>query len=1378
MRHEQAPRRTPASFLPAAAALLLLAGCSGGGSGPLTPGGLALSPSPGSLSSGYAVSSTDLGLAEGIPGGWTFELTTEPLQVTITPWRTAETIQGKLFDLDIGNFFTGDTLKISGVRFDPDGNVIIDYVIAHPFKAPNFAQPISAQNRADLGFTGRLLFLTDVPAGQVAQRRFFGNTVTANTDAVLNPNHYVRPGNLLNTSLAGFNANAFPVRLVVDEARNSGQGNRIGISNGGNPLGNYNAAQGGWQRTNIGASNTGWTGYDFLHQGQRAANSVIFSKDAVAAGQATFDVALLIKYTDPRGVPFPQNPQVRMPQDPFNNAVFAYRMPNGAIDVSDIKFQGLADKVLSVGVASGSTAPLTIQVRDYDARATATTEAILANDPDIAKVNIGTSGAPTVALSAPALSGTDFTFTAGGQSGRPGDEIAYAGTITNSLGTAPGASRQVGLVRVTDPENSAPGRNTYHFGVDPVTLAGDPNRAVEVITYQSIFFNIPDGNTAPTCGTLGINGSTSIAVGGTFTVNLAGAADAQNDTLAITLAYTGPGNSSTSTISLTNAQRTAETAFNPFTDTRLTSKMVPPTLLGNYTLQVTLDDSKAAPVVCSVPFTVVPNQASECGTSGINEPGPFASPADFTLNLSGITDVDSANLILRFMYTGPENDISSDFGIATSALGSETAFNPYADGRLAFPLRRPATAGDYNFMIEIRDGAGATTCGPYPFEVEAAANQPPTCGSLAGQFPKTVNPGSTFTLDLTSITDPDSSTLTLSFSYAGTSSSTSGTIGLTLGQLGSESNFNPFTDSRLTPTLVSPTALGDYTFTVNISDGTNNVQCGPYDFEVEGAPNLPPDCGNTGINGSGIIPIGGTFTVDLSDLSDPDSTTVEVGFRYTGPATSNSGTVSLTLASIGDEDQFDPFDDSRLTPTLTPPGVAGAYQLSVEVSDGVNLVTCGPYNFTVEGVTGPPSCNSGITLSKSTFASGEEVDFTVNLSAITDPNDIQLTLRMFYTGPSTSTTSSHTVPLPLPTALNPFTDPGITTKLTRPTAVGTYTFTAELTDAASNVTECQTTFTIQPPTGVTPVSDLTVEVNTTTVGTGRTINLTNTLTITWTETDAPQYAVYADFNPTVDREAPTFDPVTYKPNFPELNDELQLVGVTSTNSFTGFSVPDTDGFLLAYIVVRARATAGNPGSETADSQGAFVGILTDAEPRLSVDPFWFVQAGTTDPEFFLLDLGALELRGAGVGFDNVAAGGVAGMVGLNLPTPMESNMNRAYLIGNFFDFGWTAANGRGEVGFTTTQLTELFWSPIAAPGIAYNAFVDGLDTLLTGAPTTSNNVHASTDGLGAWFFFRYNGTAALAGGALGTFGFNFGTAGPTLCGSECPAYDEIAFVFD
>ncbi|HYE78450.1 MAG TPA: hypothetical protein VEI97_10720, partial [bacterium] len=872
-----------------------------------------------------------------IPGGYTLTIDTAALTGELSPWRTGTGIQGKLYDLDIDNFMKRDTLQLNGLRFDGDGNVVVDYTVTHPFAPPsNLDGPATAANRADLGFTGRVLFLGDVPSDDIPNQTFFGDVV-ANTNLVLDADSYVSPGDLLAQG-EGLNATAFPGKLIVDEAIGAG-GNRIGISNGGDPRGNYDPAAGGWQRSNMGTNRNGWTGYDFLHQGQRARNAVTFDREALGANQASLAVAILIKYTDPRGVPFSQNRGVRLPQNPPDPAVFAYRVPNGALDASKITFDGddIDRGTIDLTTAVGSSADFSILIRDWDARATETTESELSDDPALDHINIGTSGAPVVTVSMPGLVNGTVPFSAGAQTGLPGAEIAYSGTISNNLGTAAHGALVPGLVRAVDPEDTAPNREDFHFGVDPDTLAADSLRAIRVITYQALRARITRANTAPACGAVRINGSSNVGLGGTFTLDLSQVSDAENDPLDITVTYTGPAQSSTSVITFSADDLPGETAFNPFTDLRLAARLAAPPMMGDYTLTVTLDDRFADPVLCELPFTVIPNDAPQCNETAINGGPVFGDPASFTVDLSSLADGDNSNLDLQFRYSGPSSDLSSELTIATRDLGAETAFDPFADSRLAVPLSRPTAGGEYQFFVVV-------------------------------------------------------------------------------------------------------------------SDGSNTVECGPLAFTV----NTAPGCGAVAINGPTTFPVGTGFSLDLSSVTDPDDSRLGVFVSYTGAATSSSGVVQLTVA---DETAFNPFTDARLADTLDLPPSPGFYQLFVTFSDGVNSTVCGPLPFRATGAASAPDCGRGIVLSKTGFRQGQPVEFTVDLSAITDPEQELLQVGYFVSGPSSDATSVEFMAQPLPVASNPFTD--FRRDLRPPTALGTYTLEAFVADTDGSAV-CIGMFSIVP----------------------------------------------------------------------------------------------------------------------------------------------------------------------------------------------------------------------------------------------------------------------------------------------------------------------------
>ncbi|HYE78443.1 MAG TPA: hypothetical protein VEI97_10680, partial [bacterium] len=402
------------------------------------------------------------------------------------PARAAQTPdQGRLFHLDIGQFMRPRDLEIRAFRYNGDGNLQVDYAVHHPFPAPDLTQPPGGKNRSDLGFTGQLLILADVPAAQVASHTYFPGVV-ANTEAVVDADGYVNPGDLLFRDTAQW-ATAFPYKLVVDEARD----NREGVGNDGRPTGNYDPTRGGWQAFNIdefGVKN-GWTGYDFLHQGQTVRGSFTLDRRILAQpGGFRVQLAVLIKYQDPKGTVPSVDPYVRFPQtDPVDIHKFCYRVPFGALDASKVDLAP-AEGFLSTGV--GTMATLDVKVRDWDA-----TAPIAANnpgdDPNLNSVQFGADGRPAVDAGIPTLGDSPFpSLPLVGGNGEPGAELRYRVYVTNNKGNAP-AGTVTGLIRATDPEQSVNGRELYTFGIDPNTLAPDPARRLDAITYQRVTLALP-----------------------------------------------------------------------------------------------------------------------------------------------------------------------------------------------------------------------------------------------------------------------------------------------------------------------------------------------------------------------------------------------------------------------------------------------------------------------------------------------------------------------------------------------------------------------------------------------------------------------------------------------------------------------------------------------------------------------------------------------------------------------------------------------------------------------------------------------------------------------------------------------------------------------
>lgn len=363
-----------------------------------------------------------------------------------------------LYLLPIANFLRPNSLKVTGVSATASV-LAVDYVFAHPFAAPsNPDGTATAANRADLGVAVALVLLADQPTP--TGNTYFTDRVV-NTSLVTNADSYWDPGALVTTT--GLNANLFPVQHVVDEA--GSDGNRVGVSNGGDPTGNF--GNDGWTRGELGFDNNGWTGFGILHQGQRVRNTLLLDKAAVAAaGSFSLDVAVIAKYNDPRqGATSSEKRANRLPSQIPDPTRFAYRMPHGAWDVSHVTFLG-SSNIYTVG--SFDASDLAFHVVDWDARAIETSVGDLGGDLDVTTVAVGEAGFPTLSVSLPGVIGdvtavSDFApgvldddSAYGGDvaadSGRPGDPLCYVESIESGPTGPAAAGIYTGLVRVIDPE--------------------------------------------------------------------------------------------------------------------------------------------------------------------------------------------------------------------------------------------------------------------------------------------------------------------------------------------------------------------------------------------------------------------------------------------------------------------------------------------------------------------------------------------------------------------------------------------------------------------------------------------------------------------------------------------------------------------------------------------------------------------------------------------------------------------------------------------------------------------------------------------------------------------------------------------------------------
>ncbi|HYE76416.1 MAG TPA: PKD domain-containing protein, partial [bacterium] len=337
---------------------------------------------------------------------------------------------------------------------------------------------------------------------QSATQSYFGN-ITTDPSLIKDADGYFHTGDLLATT--GLSNNTFPYVLLADDGEDNRMDGTAGtvISNEGSPSGSYNVAVGGWQRSNAGTGNMGWTGFDYIHGGQGAKNSFTLEADTLAAGPLDFDVAILIKYTDPRGR---GGRTMRFPPEPASVTDFAYRLPYAALDASKVAITSTDHEVADS--PSGDSTTLSIAVRDWDATATEAADANLSDETDVSLIEPGASGAPTADVHAPFLASSPVSLTpAGTASGQPGDEIQYSGLLVNTLGAA-SVGDYFALVRLVDPSD-ATDDSAYHFGVDATTIVPSASRALAARTYQAVPVSVVAGLTPPV-----ITGVTPVGVAG------------------------------------------------------------------------------------------------------------------------------------------------------------------------------------------------------------------------------------------------------------------------------------------------------------------------------------------------------------------------------------------------------------------------------------------------------------------------------------------------------------------------------------------------------------------------------------------------------------------------------------------------------------------------------------------------------------------------------------------------------------------------------------------------------------------------------------------------------------------------------------------------
>jgi|GEM_PF-5743486 len=402
--------------------------------------------------------------ALGVVGTWTVRLDPASLVADVTMQREAmaQPPQALGYQIEIADFLAPRDFEVTAVRRGLGDALEVLWRHRHPFPAPNLANPITAKNRADLGYTGYLVLVSDTITGS-----FFGNTLAVSSADAIAPDVYVPIGDLRNP--ASPEDRLFPAWLLVDEVRDS----RENVSNNGVMAGSYDVPGGGWQQSNLGASGIDWTGFDYLHGGQSTTGMFSFHLPP-ATGAIEFEIAILAKWTDPRG----QGGMTRrLPPSPADVSAFAYRLPYSALDQSQI----IAPGVLEFDATGATPTNIATAIRDWDAQASQAVSANLGAESDVSLIQPNAQGSATVRLEI--FGQPPLTFPTVGGTGAPLDPFRYGASVSPGALT-PGTSW--GLIEAVDPEDDDPLANTYRFGVEPGTLAATPERALPIRSYQLV----------------------------------------------------------------------------------------------------------------------------------------------------------------------------------------------------------------------------------------------------------------------------------------------------------------------------------------------------------------------------------------------------------------------------------------------------------------------------------------------------------------------------------------------------------------------------------------------------------------------------------------------------------------------------------------------------------------------------------------------------------------------------------------------------------------------------------------------------------------------------------------------------------------------------
>lgn len=668
------------------------------------------------------------------------------------------------YELPLASFMKPQHFEVVSVNRTPT-TLDLTYRVTHPIPAPtNLDAPPTAANRADLGAIMRVLFLGDVTTA--TGNTFFAGSesVIAETTLVANPHGYFTPKGLLKLGSSAI-ANTFPYRLVVDEAANSGLGNRDGIPGvaGTFGQGNYAPTEGGWQRSNMGADRTGWTGFGMLHQGQSATSTVrINLANLQTAGSFSFDAALTANYIDPRGgttgVVRRSN---RLPAADGDQTRFAYRMPYGALDCELVRFAGESG---GFDPENLSFSVLNFHVRDFDARAIETTVADLAIDPNVNFVQQNGSGAPSLTVDIPsvipapvAFDGADlvdddsaFGGDAAPDSGMAGDELFFSKTITKPGGTSLANGFYTGMVRVEDVSASDPERSSYYFAVDDALQPLASGLIPAPVTYQSFRVLVTTPNATPQTTVSFVGGSNQVASGGTTEVQVNTYSDGENDPSTFQVDYDFDGTFFTDVTPVVVSP--GDPLPIPLGESpRLYNRISADPIMA--TVQVWFTDGFHPDQIIDLPVEIGGNSNP---TADVEFVSPTAVVSTIIrLNITNESDVenDAVRYDIDWDWDGDPQNFLPDFPWIELTRGLAT-----------LPNSAPDVIGSYTAGVRVKDALhpqGVLVSVPYQI---VPTNQQAT---LTFSMPSTVQSAETLSLTVATYDDPDGDPVQIKIDWNG-----------------------------------------------------------------------------------------------------------------------------------------------------------------------------------------------------------------------------------------------------------------------------------------------------------------------------------------------------------------------------------------------------------------------------------------------------------------------------------------------------------------------------------------------------------------------------------------------------------------------------------